>query len=67
MRRIRPSSVEPDAAVNPNRARVSITMPVAVAACFFARCCTRSARTTSAGSQRWALAVGTTSAIARRM
>jgi hypothetical protein len=41
MRRIRPSSVDPGAAVNPKRAQVSITMPPDAAAFFFARCWTR--------------------------
>lgn len=41
MRRMRPSSVLPGAAVNPNRALVSTTIPVEAAAFFFAFSFTR--------------------------
>ena len=54
--RIRPSSVDPGAAVNPNRALVSITIPPRAVACFLARCWTRrcQSRRAARGGSPWA-------------
>ncbi|SFT21886.1 hypothetical protein SAMN04487982_110132 [Streptomyces sp. ok210] len=58
MRRIRPSSVLPGAAVNPNLARVSMTMPVDVAACRCARSRNRGCQSLRTSAASFAASAG---------